>query len=175
MAGGLVPIQPGSFITIMAMLKHPIQQCSYHKQSCTLSPQLRFQLWLKPALTCKSPPRRVQFAQLLFMPTKILPRAPRRTSPRRQQSRNITVAGEERAKKIRSSLENAKEIVQQSQVRCFHSSESCGMRPRAQGGGVDERLRVYGVRIVDASVFFCWSQLVISRRLCMPWRRRLQI
>ncbi|KAH6623820.1 hypothetical protein F5144DRAFT_595920 [Chaetomium tenue] len=53
-------------------------------------------------------------------------------------------------------LETAREIVRRRQISVFHVAGSCAMRPRDQGGVVDERLRVYGtkrLRVVDASVF----------------------
>jgi choline dehydrogenase-like flavoprotein len=57
---------------------------------------------------------------------------------------------------VAEDLEKAKEIVRQRQISVFHVSGSCAMLPRDQGGVVDDRLRVYGVRglrVVDASVF----------------------
>ncbi|EAQ83060.1 hypothetical protein CHGG_10878 [Chaetomium globosum CBS 148.51] len=53
-------------------------------------------------------------------------------------------------------LDTAREIVRRRQISVFHVAGSCAMRPRDQGGVVDERLRVYGtkrLRVVDASVF----------------------
>lgn len=53
-------------------------------------------------------------------------------------------------------LESARDVVRSRQISVFHLSGSASMRPRAAGGVVDTRNRVYGVknlRIVDASVF----------------------
>lgn len=54
------------------------------------------------------------------------------------------------------SLDAAKEIIRQRQISVFHVSSSAAMLPKEQGGVVDDRLSVYGVkglRVVDASVF----------------------
>ncbi|CAH0024513.1 unnamed protein product [Clonostachys rhizophaga] len=54
------------------------------------------------------------------------------------------------------SLENAIDVVRQSEIGVFHPCGSCGMRPKDRGGVVDTNLRVYGVRglrVVDASIF----------------------
>lgn len=54
------------------------------------------------------------------------------------------------------SLDEAKDIVRDSQMTHLHPVGSCAMLPRGKGGVVDERLRVYGVkglRICDASIF----------------------
>ncbi|KAK8074100.1 Glucose-methanol-choline oxidoreductase [Apiospora phragmitis] len=54
------------------------------------------------------------------------------------------------------SLDRAKEIVRQVAFSCYHPAGTCAMRPRADGGVVDERLVVHGttnLRVVDASVF----------------------
>lgn len=53
-------------------------------------------------------------------------------------------------------LENSKEVIQQTQVSICHLACSLAMKPRDQGGVVDDRLRVNGtkgLRVVDASVF----------------------
>ncbi|KUJ10689.1 alcohol oxidase [Mollisia scopiformis] len=55
----------------------------------------------------------------------------------------------------RLTREKAEEIVRSSMITSFHPVGTCSMLPREEGGVVDDRLRVYGVkrlRIVDASV-----------------------
>ncbi|KAK8005511.1 GMC oxidoreductase [Apiospora arundinis] len=58
--------------------------------------------------------------------------------------------------KADESLDRAKEIVRQVTFSCYHPAGTCAMRPREDGGVVDERLLVHGttnLRVVDASVF----------------------
>ncbi|KAK4631006.1 Dehydrogenase citC [Fulvia fulva] len=53
-------------------------------------------------------------------------------------------------------MEEAKEHVKKRQVTMYHSTGTCSMLPREEGGVVDTSLRVYdaeNVRIVDASIF----------------------
>ncbi|KAK4215469.1 Versicolorin B synthase [Rhypophila decipiens] len=57
---------------------------------------------------------------------------------------------------VADSHEKARDIIRQRLVSLFHVSGTCAMLPRENGGVVDSRLRVYGVkglRVVDASVF----------------------
>lgn len=52
-------------------------------------------------------------------------------------------------------LERAKQIVRRTGISVYHPTGSCAMRPAADGGVVDARLRVHGtanLRVVDASV-----------------------
>lgn len=55
-----------------------------------------------------------------------------------------------------STLDAAKEHVKRNLITNNHPCGTCAMLPKQEGGVVDERLRVYGVknlRVVDASVF----------------------
>lgn len=54
------------------------------------------------------------------------------------------------------SLEGAKEHCRRNLITNNHPCGTCAMMPRAMGGVVDDRLKVYGVkglRVVDASIF----------------------
>lgn len=54
------------------------------------------------------------------------------------------------------SLENAIDIVRQSEIGVFHPCGSCSMRLKDRSRVVDTNLRVYGargLRVVDASIF----------------------
>jgi len=57
--------------------------------------------------------------------------------------------------KGRFGKEIAVELIRGGLVKSFHPTSTCSMLPREDGGVVDERLRVYGVknlRVVDASI-----------------------
>ncbi|RFU72424.1 gmc oxidoreductase [Trichoderma arundinaceum] len=143
MADYLLPTSPENYLTVMIMLNHPFSRGSVHISSANVD---ELPTWdpnfNSNPLDLEISARHVQFVELL-----------RRTSPfgdifKPNGARIPQVEGD--------TLENAREIVRQSQVSDFHPACSLSMKPREQGGVVDNRLRVYGtkgLRVVDASVF----------------------
>lgn len=74
-------------------------------------------------------------------------------------------------------VERAKELCKELVLSQWHTSGSCAMTPREDGGVVDAKLKVYGtanVRVMDASVFPLEPR-GISRPRCLRWRRRRRI
>lgn len=143
MADYLLPKSPENYLTVMTMLNHPFSRGGIHITSADVD---KLPTWdpnfNSNPLDLEISARHVQFVELLL-----------RTSPfgdifKPDGARIPQVKGD--------TLENAKEIVRQCQVCCFHPSCSLAMKPREQGGVVDNRLRVYGtkgLRVVDASIF----------------------
>jgi choline dehydrogenase-like flavoprotein len=143
MADYLLPTSPENYLTVMTMLNHPFSRGSVHISSADID---KLPTWdpnfNSNPLDLEITARHVQFVELLL-----------RTSPfgdlfKPNGARIPQVKGD--------TLENAREVVRQSQVSDFHPACSLAMKPRNQGGVVDDRLRVYGtkgLRVVDASVF----------------------
>ncbi|KAJ4865067.1 GMC oxidoreductase domain-containing protein [Trichoderma breve] len=143
MADYLLPTSPENYLTVMTMLNHPFSRGSIHITSDDVD---KLPTWdpnfNSNPLDLEISARHVQFVETLL-----------RTSP----FGDIFKPDGARIPQVRGdSLENAREVVRQSQVSCFHPSCSLSMKPRERGGVVDNRLRVYGtkgLRVVDASVF----------------------
>ncbi|KAL7796478.1 hypothetical protein V8C37DRAFT_371821 [Trichoderma ceciliae] len=143
MADYLLPTSPENYLTVMTMLNHPFSRGSVHISSADVD---KLPTWNpnfnSNPLDLEISARHVQFVELLL-----------RTSPfgdifKHNGARIPQVKGD--------TLEDAREVVRQSQVSDFHPACSLAMKPRDQGGVVDQRLRVYGtrgLRVVDASVF----------------------
>ncbi|PTB70529.1 GMC oxidoreductase [Trichoderma citrinoviride] len=143
MADYLLPTSPENYLTVMTMLNHPFSRGSVHITSANVD---EFPTWdpnfNSNPLDLEISARHVQFVELLL-----------RTAP----FGDLFKPDGARIPQLKGNfLEDAREIVRQSQVCCFHPSCSLAMKPRDQGGVVDSRLRVYGtksLRVVDASVF----------------------
>ncbi|KAL7938233.1 GMC oxidoreductase [Trichoderma chlorosporum] len=143
MADYLMPTSPENYLTVVTMLNHPFSRGSVHITSADVD---KLPTWdpkfNSNPLDLEISARHVQFVETLL-----------RTAP----FRDIFKPDGARIPQVKGdTLENAREVVRQRQVSCFHPSCSLAMKPREQGGVVDSRLRVYGtkgLRVVDASVF----------------------
>lgn len=143
MAQYLIPAKPENCITVMTLLNHPFSRGSVHisstdvRQLPTWDPNFN-----SNALDLEVGAHHVKFVER-FIAT---PPFSDILKPDGLRIPNIKA----------ESLEEAREIVRQSQVSNFHPCGSCTMRPKEKGGVVDSRLRVHGVkglRVVDASIF----------------------
>ncbi|KAL6883820.1 GMC oxidoreductase [Trichoderma longibrachiatum] len=143
MADYLLPTSPENYLTVMTMLNHPFSRGSVHITSTdvdnlpTWDPKFN-----SNPLDLEVSARHVQFVELLLRTASF--------------ADLFKPSGARIPQLTGDTLENARELVRQSQVCCFHPSCSLAMKPREQGGVVDSRLRVYGtkgLRVVDASVF----------------------
>lgn len=144
MATHLIPVEPENFLTVMTILNSPFSRGRVHIQSS--DPKTKA-VWdpnyNEDDLDMELLARGVQFVENLVAPDAALGKLLNQTGRRLPQLKG-------------DDLETAKEIVRQRQISVFHVSGSCAMRPRAEGGVVDERLKVYGaknLRVVDASIF----------------------
>ncbi|GKT51958.1 dehydrogenase citC [Colletotrichum spaethianum] len=143
MAEYILPSRPENYITVMTILNHPFSRGTVH----ITSPDVRVLPAWNPKynsnpLDLELLARNVQFVERIVGTEPFSP---------------LLKPGGKRLPDLKGDyLESAKEIVRQRQISVFHVSGSCAMLPREQGGVVDERLRVYGVkklRVVDASIF----------------------
>ncbi|EAA30872.2 aryl-alcohol dehydrogenase [Neurospora crassa OR74A] len=144
MATHLIPVEPENFLTVMTILNSPFSRGSVHIQS---SDPKAAPVWdpkyNHDDLDMELLARGVQFVEHLVAPESALGKLLNQSGRRLPQLKG-------------DDLETAKEIVRQRQISVFHVSGSCSMRPREQGGVVNERLQVYGakgLRVVDASIF----------------------
>lgn len=139
----ITPQRPENYITIMTILNHPFSRGSVHITSKDVDVRPEWEPnYMSHPLDIEILARNVQFVE------KIVATEPLKKVFKPEGLRNPNIVGD--------SLERAKEIVRQAQISVFHVSGSCSMRPKDQGGVVDERLIVYGtrnIRVVDASVF----------------------
>ncbi|TPX09098.1 uncharacterized protein E0L32_001639 [Thyridium curvatum] len=133
---------PENYLTIMLLPAHPFSRGGVHITSDRLEDQPAWDpRYNSEAIDMEIAARGVMFVEKLIT-----------TKP---FSDLIRDGGKRMPDIIANDLEKAREVVRQRETPAMHATGSCGMRPRQQGGVVDERLRVYGVkglRIVDASV-----------------------
>lgn len=143
MAEIVIPTRPENYITMMTILNHPFSRGTAHITSGDIDVKPEWEPnFMSHPLDLEILARNIQFVE------KILSTEPFKAAFKPDGLRHPNI--------IADSLENAKEIVRQSQISVFHVSGSCSMRPKDQGGVVNERLIVYGtknIRVVDASVF----------------------
>jgi choline dehydrogenase-like flavoprotein len=144
MAEYITPVLPENYLTIMTILNHPFSRGSVHITSNDVK---SLPVW-DPAYNTNPLDMELFARSMQFVEKLVDPGTP---------FGSLLKAGGKRLPEIvAEDLEKAKEIVRQRQISVFHVSGSCAMLPRDQGGVVDDRLRVYGVRglrVVDASVF----------------------
>ena len=146
MATYITPVLPENYLTVMTILNQPFSRGSVHiaDPAITAAPVWDPKYNSHP-LDLELLARGVQFVERLVDPATAFG--------------GVLKQGGKRLPELRAAaddLETAREIVRQRQISVFHVAGSCAMRPREQGGVVDERLRVYGakrLRVVDASVF----------------------
>ncbi|KAK3335202.1 hypothetical protein B0T19DRAFT_470508 [Cercophora scortea] len=148
MAEYILPTLPRNFLTVMTVLSHPLSWGSVHITSSDVSALPAWNpRYNDNPLDMEVLARGVQFVEKLVAPETPLGALFKQGAEARLPA--IVASGEDE-------LEKAREVVRQRQISVFHVSGSCAMLPREEGGVVDERLRVYGVRglrVVDASVF----------------------
>ncbi|KAK3291866.1 uncharacterized protein B0H64DRAFT_242093 [Chaetomium fimeti] len=143
MAHYITPVLPENYITIMTIVNQPFSRGSVHITSADVkaAPEWDPKYNSNP-LDMELLARGVQFVERIVDPA----------TPFGQ----VLKDGGKRQPALKADdLETAREIVRRRQISVFHVAGSCAMRPRDQGGVVDERLRVYGtkgLRVVDASV-----------------------
>ncbi|KAK2038780.1 alcohol oxidase [Colletotrichum somersetense] len=144
MAEYILPSRPENYITVMTILNHPFSRGTVHITSPDVAalPAWDPKFNSNP-LDLELLARNVQFVE------KIVGTEPFSSLLKPGGRRVPDLKGDD-------GLDAAKEIVRQGQISVFHVSGSCAMLPRGEGGVVDERLRVHGVkslRVVDASIF----------------------
>ncbi|KAK1984481.1 hypothetical protein LZ30DRAFT_586110 [Colletotrichum cereale] len=143
MAEYIFPTRPENYITVMTILNHPFSRGTVHITSPDVAVLPAWDpKYNSNPLDLELLARNVQFVERIVG-----------TEP----FSSLLKPGGQRLPDLKGDdLEDAKEIVRQRQISVFHVAGSCAMLPRGQGGVVDERLHVYGVkslRVVDASIF----------------------
>lgn len=133
----------GNYISIVAMLMHPISRGNIHITSSDPEAQPRIDpKYLSNPLDLEMLAGAIEFI-------KVIAKTPPFADLLKPNGRQIpSIEGDGR--------EEAKRIIRERLFTAFHPSGTCAMLPREKGGVVDSRLRVYGttnVRVVDASVF----------------------
>ncbi|CAK7227111.1 hypothetical protein SCUCBS95973_006432 [Sporothrix curviconia] len=145
--GVISPTTPGNYISIATMLNHPLSRGHVHIVSADPAVKPEWDpRYVSDPLDLEILARAARFNETVVATKPIAallagPAPPARLPP--------TPATAE-------SLDDARQIVRSSLISVFHVSGSCRMAPRSQGGVVDHRLRVHGVRglrVADASVF----------------------
>ena len=152
----LLPAQPGDYCTIAACLSYPLSRGSVHLTSAdprahpAIDPQ-----YLASDLDAELYARHLLFLEELAdtPPLKDLFKEGGRRVPSGPDAQGKTspVLGT-RLK----SVEEAKEYLRVTAATQYHPVGTCAIGVQGEGGVVDERLRVHGVkglRVVDASVF----------------------
>lgn len=140
-ANGEVPAFTTPHIAAMALLSHPFSRGSVHIVSGDVGDKPSWDpAFLSHPLDIEILARSIQFTE------KIVSTAPFADS----------LTGKRFPDVVGDTLDKAKEIVREVTISSFHPSGSLAMKPREDGGVVDERLVVYGtrnIRVVDASIF----------------------
>lgn len=142
MADFLTPVMPENYITVMSILNHPFSRGACHIASGNFED---LPVW-DPRYNAEEVDLELLARAAQFTETLV------GTAP----FRALLKPGGKRMQAVPDTLEAAREVVRARQISVFHISSSAAMLPRADGGVVDGRLRVYGVRglrVVDASVF----------------------
>ncbi|KAK3293014.1 aryl-alcohol dehydrogenase [Chaetomium fimeti] len=137
------PAVPGKFFTIAAMLSHPFSRGSVHIQSRDplVDPAI------DPRYLSHPLDEEVLARHMLHIETIA-------TSPPLARLLQQPLARRDPASHLAADLDAAKRYLRAKSTSMWHPAGSCAMMPRALGGVVDARLRVYGVsnlRVVDSS------------------------
>ncbi|GFF38905.1 choline dehydrogenase [Aspergillus udagawae] len=135
---------PGCFITIVAALSYPLSRGSVHLQSADTKavPAIDHGILRHPAdleLHARHSIWTETLAETEPIASLLKKKGARLHTPERL-----------------TDVERAKELCKELVLSEWHTSGSCAMMPRDDGGVVDPKLKVYGtanVRVVDASVF----------------------
>lgn len=140
----------GNFIGVATASTHPFSRGTVHiTSSCAdLAPAIDPQ-YLSHPLDIEVLAHGLLFVQQIFE-TKpladVIKDSPNRVGKKIQPSYKLDG---------RLDIAQAREFVKEAAISSWHQIGTCSMLPRVEGGVVDERLRVYGVkglRVVDASV-----------------------
>ncbi|KAL3420925.1 GMC oxidoreductase [Phlyctema vagabunda] len=134
----------GNYISIVSVLNHPFSRGFVHINSPkpTDQPTVDPQYFSHP-LDLELHARHTQYLETLAATEPLV-------SLLKKDGRRI------HADKKVETLEEAKQIVEETFISHYHVVGTCAMLPKDIGGVVNDRLQVYGVeklRIVDASVF----------------------
>ena len=139
------PTEPGEYCSVFASLAYPFSRGSIHVRSADpLQPPAIDPNYLSNALD-----EEIYAHHLLFL--EELTRTPPLKALFKENGRRV--GGEDG---IMDSVEKAKRWLRKTGTTQYHPIGTCAMGPEADGGVVDDRLRVHGVtgvRVVDASVF----------------------
>ncbi|KAF7173986.1 hypothetical protein CNMCM5623_006253 [Aspergillus felis] len=135
---------PGCFITVGCALSYPLSRGSVHLQSADTkaAPAIDYGILRHPAdleLHARHSIWTETLAETEPMASLLKKEGARLHTPERL-----------------TNVERAKELCKELVLSEWHTSGSCAMMPRDDGGVVDPKLKVYGtanVRVVDASVF----------------------
>ncbi|KAL7904076.1 hypothetical protein GGI35DRAFT_490775 [Trichoderma velutinum] len=141
---------PGNYLTIAAVLNHPFSRGSIH----IVSPNPKEQPAINPNYLANPIDFEMMVDNVLFM---------QKTAETKPLADLIKNREDGSGKKIqpvygiskRINREVAMELVMKATISSWHPVGTCSMLPLEQGGVVDHRLRVHGVkslRIVDASI-----------------------
>lgn len=137
--------QPGSFLTICAMLLHPLSRGSSHITSTSPSSNPTIDLkYLSHPLDLEILARHVRYI------SKIVSSPPLKEVLKENGRRNHGFPSDI------EDLDEVKEYVKKATLSSWHPTSTCAMLPREKGGVVSDKLVVYGtrnLRIVDASIF----------------------
>jgi choline dehydrogenase-like flavoprotein len=134
----------GNYISIVSVLNHPLSRGSIHIESPnpTAQPIIDPQYFSHP-LDLELHARHTQYLETLAGTEPM-------ASLLKKDGRRIHFE-----KKVET-LEEAKQVVEETFISHYHIVGTCSMLPQKAGGVVNDRLLVYGVsnlRIVDASIF----------------------
>ncbi|KAK1994118.1 GMC oxidoreductase [Colletotrichum falcatum] len=138
------PSSPGNFLSVLGVLEHPLSRGSVHVRSADAA--------VHPEIDPRylSHPLDVVLLKAIALHLQTVART-RPLSDLLQGGGTVFQPGYHEL-----TAQNAEDWVRSSVQSEYHPCGTCAMSPRARGGVVDERLRVYGVerlRVVDASVF----------------------
>ncbi|KAL0937289.1 Glucose oxidase 1 [Colletotrichum truncatum] len=134
----------GNFLSILGVLEHPLSRGSIHIQSADAT------VYPKIDPRYLSNPLDVQLLKLIALHVQTVAQ----TKPLSDLLQGDGTVFQPGYQKLTS--DNVESWVRSSMQSEYHPIGTCAMLPRAKGGVVDEKLRVYGVkklRVVDASVF----------------------
>lgn len=148
------PGDGGNYFTLLGLLSHPFSRGSIHIQTADPTVQPR----LDPRYL-SHPLDREFTRQIAFHMQELATRLP--LSGLLRKGGTIFQAGYLPQGEGRLTAENVDAFVAETSLIAFHHSGNNAMLPRADGGVVDHRLRVYGVdglRVVDMSVVPMISQ-----------------
>ncbi|KAL4744746.1 hypothetical protein BDW72DRAFT_199287 [Aspergillus terricola var. indicus] len=140
------PTRPENYITIFAMLLHPLSRGSTHITSASAADPPRIDpRYLSHPVDTDVLARHVRFIDTIAS----APPLSSLLKPRGKRSPGVP------ASLATAPLAEVAEYVRAASMNNYHSTGTCAMMPRERGGVVDARLRVWGVkglRVVDASV-----------------------
>lgn len=134
----------GNFLSLLGVLEHPLSRGSIHIQSADAT--------VYPAIDPRylSNPLDVQLLKIIALHLQTIAR----TKPLSDLLQGDGTVFQPGYHELTAS--NVEDWIRSSMQSEYHPCGTCAMLPRAKGGVVDEKFKVYGVsnlRVVDASVF----------------------